>query len=192
LCRSGAESLDRRDFFSFLKKRRGLLEGVVISGGEPTIQPDLEEFVAAVKDLGYLVKLDTNGSSPQTLERLMKAELLDYVALDLKTDPSAYPPSLAPPALAANIPATMKILKSGAVPFEYRTTCAAPFVDRQTILAIAKAAAGSAPLFLQSYRPAVVLNPQFMRLHPHQPKHEDLLFFKELAEAYLPCFIRGV
>jgi pyruvate formate lyase activating enzyme len=76
---------------AFLEKRRGLLEGIVLSGGEPTLQPDLIDFATYLKDLGYAVKLDTNGSNPQVLKELLKRDLLDYVALDYKTPFTSYP-----------------------------------------------------------------------------------------------------
>ena len=77
--------------FSFLEKRRGLLDGVVVSGGEPTLQPDLEEFLRRVRPLGYRVKLDTNGRRPALVERLWREGLFDYVAVDVKALPADYP-----------------------------------------------------------------------------------------------------
>src|SRR3989339_39398 len=75
--------ISRKDFFKFLKSRKGLLDGVVICGGEPTINKDLPDFIKQIKKLGYLVKLDTNGSNPEILKKLIKQKLIDYVAMDV-------------------------------------------------------------------------------------------------------------
>ncbi len=82
--KSGIKQIRKKDFFDFLKKRKKILEGVCITGGEPTIWPDLPEFIKKIKSLDYAVKLDTNGSRPEVLEGLIKKELIDYVAMDIK------------------------------------------------------------------------------------------------------------
>jgi pyruvate formate lyase activating enzyme len=187
----GVETLDQAEVLAFLKKRRGVLDGVVVSGGEPTIHNDLPGFVARVKDLGYPVKLDTNGSNPGVLALMLDRGLLDYVALDLKADPGGYPEVMADPRLSANVPLSLKILQDGLVPAEFRTTCAAPFIDERSIKCIAEAAAGDKTLYLQQYRPESVLNPGFMGLHPDQPEEGDLEKFRRIAESHLPCRIRN-
>jgi pyruvate formate lyase activating enzyme len=190
LVRSKGQPLDRTYILGFLSKRRPLLDGVVISGGEPTIHGDLPDFLKEIKTLGYPIKLDTNGSRPQALRTLLEGRLIDYAALDLKADPLSYPSALAEAELSSNIMESISVLKNSLIAHEFRTTCAAPFVDARSISAIAKSAAGQASLYLQPYRGEVTLNPEFMAKHPRQPNPEDLLRFKELAEAHLPCFIR--
>ena len=85
-----SDCIDEDEFFSFLKKRQGILDGVCISGGEPTLQKDLPEFISKIKALGYYVKLDTNGSSPLLLKKLIEEKLIDYVAMDIKNSPAKY------------------------------------------------------------------------------------------------------
>ncbi len=83
--------LKPEELLSFLKKRRGILDGICISGGEPTLHADLPELIRSVKELGYLVKLDTNGTNPDMLSFLLDEGLLDYIAMDIKSSPTGYP-----------------------------------------------------------------------------------------------------
>ena len=85
-----SDSISEDEFFTFLKKRQGILDGVCISGGEPTLQKDLAEFIGKIKAMGYAVKLDTNGSKPEVLRNLIEENLLDYVAMDIKNSPAKY------------------------------------------------------------------------------------------------------
>ena len=86
-----AQEIDEEEIISFLKKRTGVLEGVVITGGEPLLHPGLEDFIVRVRELGYRVKLDTNGSRPEYLKSLVSKGLLDYVAMDIKNSLEKYP-----------------------------------------------------------------------------------------------------
>jgi len=189
LVRLFGQPLAEEEVLGFLRHRRPLLDGVVISGGEPTIQPDLVDFCKKLQGMGYAVKLDTNGSAPDLIADLIERKLINYLALDLKADPQGYPPDIAPVDPGPAIVETIKILKRTGLPHEYRTTAAAPFISRASLEAIARAAAGSAPLFIQAYRPGDVLNPEFMTAHP-QPSAADLAAFQALANAYLPTAIR--
>lgn len=114
------------ELLSFLKKRQGLLDGVCITGGEPTLQSDLDDLLRAIKDLGFEVKLDTNGSHPTLLKQLVADGLVDYVAMDVKNAPAAYPDTVgvAKPDLAA-VEESLTFLLSGTVPYELRTTVTA-------------------------------------------------------------------
>ena len=114
------------ELLAFLKKRQGLLDGVCVSGGEPTLQSDLTDLLRAIKDLGFAVKLDTNGSRPAVLKQLAADGLLDYVAMDVKNAPSAYGVTVgvAAPDLST-VEESLSFLLSRAVPYELRTTVAA-------------------------------------------------------------------
>ena len=114
------------ELLGFLKKRQGLLDGVCVSGGEPTLQPDLADLLRAIKDLGFAVKLDTNGSRPAVLKQLVADGLVDYVAMDVKNAPSAYGVTIGvvDPDLSA-VEDSLAFLLSRAVPYELRTTVAA-------------------------------------------------------------------
>lgn len=135
---------------TFLAKRADLLDGVVITGGEPCLQPDLENFCRKAKALGYKVKLDTNGSYPDVVRRLLEAELLDHVAVDVKAAPEEYAPLLTPDEDAdEKLAATFGLLAAHAVPHEARTTCVAPFVNEAAVAAVAWLVNPSVPWYFQ-------------------------------------------
>ena len=116
------ESYTEEEFFAFLKRRQGTLEGVVVSGGEPTLHDDLPRFLADIKALGYKTKLDTNGSRPEMLEKLLTQKLVDFVAMDLKAPFEKYSLITEVDTNAAVIRQSMKLLEESGVPYEYRTT----------------------------------------------------------------------
>jgi pyruvate formate lyase activating enzyme len=190
LVRLFGEPLAEEEALNFLRRRRRYLTGVVISGGEPTIQPDLDEFCKKLQGLGYLVKLDTNGSAPKLVSDLIERKLINYLALDLKAAPRAYPPEIAPEEPGEAIMETISILKRSALPHEYRVTAAAPFINRHSLESIALAAAGRAPLFLQACRLTTNLDPDFMSRH-QQPGPEELREWAALAAARLPVHLRA-
>ena len=122
------------EFLGFLKKRVGLLDGVCVSGGEPTLSPGLRDLLAAIKELGYAVKLDTNGSRPEVLKALVAGGLVDYVAMDIKNAPSRYAETCGVSRIdLAAIEESAAFLMSGAVDSEFRTTVVTPFHDESTI-----------------------------------------------------------
>ncbi|MDR2367549.1 MAG: anaerobic ribonucleoside-triphosphate reductase activating protein [Deltaproteobacteria bacterium] len=195
LISASGSTLAETEVMAFLEKRKNLLDAVVVSGGEPTLQPGLPGFLARVKAMGYLVKLDTNGSNPHVVKKLIASSLVDYVALDLKADLSDWPEALATKkrghqSPAKNVLAALRLLRDGGFPAEFRTTCVRPFVTPESILSLARLAAGEIPWYLQRYRPERVLNPRFMALHADQPGDDDLAAFQKLASPYLPCHIR--
>lgn len=184
------ELIDEDGVLAFLGTRAKYLDAVVISGGEPTLVPDLEDYLGRIKRLGFRVKLDTNGSRPEAVKSLAERRLLDYVAMDLKSHPAAYPGELAAPEESAAILETVGLLKTLGLPHEFRTTCVSPFVDERAIEAIAKAAAGDSILYLQELKPKRVFNPGFMARHPDQPGPEDLSRWRAVAGRWLPCRVR--
>jgi pyruvate formate lyase activating enzyme len=201
LVRNLVEPLAWTEIQAFLVKRRDILDGVVISGGEPTIHLDLPKYLSEIKSLGYHIKLDTNGSNPEVIETLFSADLIDYVALDLKTDPHSYPDYLLGAKASAKTPGqatflpenilrSISLLQKRPKAAEFRTTCVSPFINSEIIVSLAKLARGQVPWYLQGYRSTYVLNPVFMAQYPDQPSHTELLSFQKLAKAYLPCHIR--
>ena len=117
------EIMSEDELLSCLEKRRGRLEGVCISGGEPTLQNDLVELIRAIKDLGYLVKLDTNGTRPDVVKALAEENLIDYVAMDIKNSPARYPGTAGAPHMdLCKVEQTMTLLMGGLVDYEFRTT----------------------------------------------------------------------
>lgn len=117
------ERLSEENFFAFLEKRKGLTDGVCITGGEPLLQKDILPFIKRIKEMGFLVKLDTNGSYPAALKALVEEGLLDYVAMDIKNAPDAYLKTAGTAKdILPSIEESVAFLKTGRVPYEFRTT----------------------------------------------------------------------
>jgi len=147
-----SEELSEADFFAFLEKRTGLLDGVCISGGEPLLQSDIADFIRKIKDRGFKVKLDTNGSVPNVLRALLDEGLLDYVAMDIKNTPEDYAETCGiddPP--VDLIQESVRILLSCAVPFEFRTTVVDELHDEEKMSTVAQWISGAQNYFLQDY-----------------------------------------
>ena len=145
------QKIQSEDFFSFLNKRRGLLDGVCITGGEPTLNPDLPDFIRKIKEMGLLVKLDTNGTNPKMLESLISQNLVDYVAMDIKNGKSFYPKTTGVNLDFANIEESVALLKKGKVPFEFRTTLVAELHSEESIIEMGKLVENAPLLVLQKF-----------------------------------------
>jgi len=183
--------LEEGQVLDFLKSRQGLLEGVVITGGEPTLHKDLAGFCREVKDMGYPVKLDTNGSRPEALGRLLKESLVDYIAMDVKTDPSRYTPNFHPTDLAGNLKACVGAILSSGLPHEFRTTCLAPFVDNRTVARIARFIEGADLYVLQPFKNGRVLDPDFIKEKTSPCSEEDLAAYQTIAAPFVKrCMVR--
>lgn len=152
LVNATADTFDAAELLAFLRKRQGILDGVCISGGEPLIHRDLEKTLGAIKELGFLIKLDTNGSLPETLRRLVEAGLLDYVAMDVKNCPEAYGVTVGVPDLdLAPVRESVAYLMGEPVEFEFRTTVIRQFHNRENMETLAQWIAGTKRYFLQSF-----------------------------------------
>lgn len=139
------------EIFSFLKKRQGILEGVCITGGEPTLSPDLPELALSLKSLGYLVKLDTNGSRPDVLKSLVAQNLIDYVAMDIKSSPKRYP-FVCGYSSISSIEESVSFLLHSSIPYEFRTTVVKELHCEEDFQAISQWICGCRQYFLQSYK----------------------------------------
>ena len=140
------------EIFSFLTKRKGMLEGVVVTGGEPTLQRDLIPFLGRLKTLGYLVKLDTNGYRPDVLEKAMESGYVDYVAMDIKTSLDEYPVVAGIKNLdVSRIERSVELLKSGTVDYEFRTTVVEPLHHKENFEKIGELLKGCRRYYLQSF-----------------------------------------
>ena len=148
-----SDHIDEQEVFSFLKKREGILEGVCITGGEPCLQPDLETFIRKVRDIGFSVKLDTNGSFPEKLSSLLEKGLLDYVAMDIKTSKERYSEvcGVQNEKLLENVQKSVEILKSSSVPHEFRTTPARELQTKEDFEKIGRWLSGEKRYFIQQY-----------------------------------------
>ena len=147
------ESIPAEEALAFLKKRQGILDGVCMTGGEPLLQADLADFLARVKEMGYAVKLDTNGTNPVRLRELCEAGLVDYVAMDIKNSPSRYAETVGVKDFDLTpIFDSVGLLLAGGVDYEFRTTVVKEFHTEDDLLAIAKWIGGAKRYFLQGYK----------------------------------------
>lgn len=145
------------EFFVFLRSRLGKLDAVAITGGEPCLQKDLPEFIAKIKKLGFLVKLDTNGSHPQILVRLIRKKLLDYIAMDLKAPAEKYELVTGLKTDFARIKKSVKIIRQSGLPYEFRTTVAPLLLNKNDIAAMGKIIKGARQWYLQNFKSGVDL-----------------------------------
>lgn len=149
----GPENLlvDEDEVYSFLYKRNKFLDGVVVSGGEPSLQPDLEAFVRNIKRMGYQVKLDTNGTRPGVLKKLIARGLVDYVAMDVKAPMKKYPEICGCSVDRKSILDSISILMASKIDYEFRTTCC-PQLSEADIGEIGELISGAKKYVLQQYR----------------------------------------
>jgi len=179
------------ELFAELQKRSTFIDGVVISGGEPTIDPDLIPFMKRVRDLGLQIKIDTNGLRPDVLTTALEQNLLDFVALDLKTLPARYPELHTGAVDCDALLKTIQMLKQAPCELELRTTCVPGWVDAETIKEIGKLVKGSPTWALQQFQRQHALIEDLEETVPYTP--ENLEQFAEIARHYVAnVVVRGV
>lgn len=186
----GEQEIREEEIFAFLRRRKGVTEGVCITGGEPTLQPGLKEFIRRVKELGFLVKLDTNGYRPETLWELMEEGLPDYVAMDVKASRGNYAIAAGLAGLdMAAIEMSMGIIRSSGIPYEFRTTVVKGIHTEADIEDIGRWLSGCRAYYLQAYRDdGNVLQPGFETF-----SSEEMYSFAEIARKYIDnVSLRGI
>jgi len=187
----GNAFLDENSFLDFVRERQGFLDGVVISGGEPTLQNDLPAFVSRIKKAGYAVKVDTNGSHPHMIRDLIEKRLVDYIAMDIKTDPSLYPLFMKRGIDPDCIRSSIKLIMASGIPYEFRTTCVRPIVDAGAVETIARLIQGSFLYVLQNFSQARVLQPDFFENRKAGYDQEEMMQLKSIAETWVQkCIVR--
>ncbi|MFZ3047785.1 MAG: anaerobic ribonucleoside-triphosphate reductase activating protein [Desulfatirhabdiaceae bacterium] len=147
--------------FDFLSGRKGLIDGVVISGGEPTLQHELFDLCEAIHQQGFPIKLDTNGSRPAVLKELIERRLLDYIAMDIKTDPNRYAPLFHSKNHSDDIMASVEVIIGSGLSHEFRTTCIKSIMEETVLETISRLIDRADRYVLQNYHPNRVLNPAF-------------------------------
>ena len=178
--------ISEKEFFDFLRERQELLEGVVVCGGEPTINKDLAQFIQKIKNLGYAVKLDTNGSNPEILKNLIETKLIDYVAMDIKTSLSSnvYKNIMCEGVKIENIKESVEFLKFGKIDFEFRTTVVPGVHKKEDFIEIAKWIGGkNVKYYLQNFVAQKTIDPEFEKIEPYKEE-----FLKQIAKEISPHF----
>lgn len=146
------ETISDSEITSFLKKRKGILDGVVITGGEPTLQKDLISFISSIKELGYNVKLDTNGNHPQVIQDLLQLNLIDYIAMDIKNCKEKYSRTIGLSKFdITNIIHSVDIIKNSGIDYEFRTTVVEAFHNEEDFESIGKWLSGAKAYYLQNF-----------------------------------------
>ena len=184
------EPISEEDVLSFLTKRTGILDGVCITGGEPTLMADLPDFLRSVKSLGYSVKLDTNGTNPDMLAGLINEGLIDYVAMDIKSSYSEYGRVCGNPSIdLTSVTRSIALLKKNVVDYEFRTTFIDEYHTPEVVDDIAQMLSGSHRYYLQSFKDADYVSDHTL----HAPDKEKLLSYRQKLLDHIDIVeIRGI
>ena len=183
------QDITLEEVMAFLRKRKNVLEGVCITGGEPLLQVSAVEFITRVKELGYKVKLDTNGAFPNKLRQLIDAKLLDYVAMDVKNSRNLYGKTCGCYVPMEDIDASVELLKSGVVDYEFRTTVTGTFHSESSIEDTAKWLQGAKRWYLQQF----VDSGDLIDRKVVGVDAETLVRYQQIAQQYVPnTQLRGV
>lgn len=177
--------------YGFLESRRDFLDGVVISGGEPTLQKNLVKLCETIKGLGYSIKLDTNGSRPEDLKYLISRGLVDYIAMDIKTDPESYTSLIKKGCDTGDIISSIETVMDSAPDYEFRTTCVKGFIDEEKIEKISRLISDAKLYALQNFHRAEILHPEFFKDYSPEFSGNEMKAFKALAEKWVKeCIVR--
>ena len=183
--------IPEKEITDFLATRKGLLDGLAITGGEPTIHRDLPEFAKKVKDLGFLVMLETNGSNPNMIKELIDNKLVDYIAMDIKAPLEKYDEVAGVKVNKKDIQENVDIIRNSGIDYEFRTTVIPKHFKEEDALTIGKWLKGSKRYILQQFRPEKTLNDDYRKMESYPPEK-----MKELAEKMKPFFdsvkLRGI
>lgn len=178
------------DLFDFLRRRVGKLDGVVITGGEPLLQPDVGNLIAKIRSMGFHIKLDTNGTNPEALQKLIDMELIDYIAMDIKSSPKNYSKAVGVEVDLDKLLKSVIIIKTSGLPYEFRTTVVPGLVSKEDIKMIGEFIEGADKWFLQQFKnDAEMLNSDYNQVAKYRTK--DLEEMRETAKSYVKsCEIR--
>jgi pyruvate formate lyase activating enzyme len=175
--------ISEKELFNFLVEKKGLLDGVVLCGGEPTMSKDLAPLMKKIKKEGFSVKLDTNGSDPKTLEELIDKKLVDYVAMDIKGSKEKYGEYTGSKIDVKKIQKSIDVLRANKVDYEFRTTVVPGLHTKEELIGMAKWISGAKRYYLQGFLPQKTLDKKFENVKPY-----SLEFLLEVQKAISPFF----
>jgi pyruvate formate lyase activating enzyme len=178
------ECLSEEGVLSFLEKRKGKLDALTITGGEPTIQVDLLDFIKCVKNIGYLIKIDTNGSCPEVLERLISGRLVDYIAMDIKGPLHKYRTVTRSKIDEDKIRQSIEIIMKSGMPYEFRTTIPKKLLHEDDLLEMGKLLRNASCYILQQFIPTRTLDKQFLKYEAYS--QEEMEYFREKLKKDVP------
>ena len=177
------DTVPLEDVMGFLERRRGKLDAVVISGGEPTMQSDLAEFAHNIKEMGFLVKIDSNGTNPDVLKKIIDAKDVDFIAMDIKAPLLKYFAVTARPVDCAAIARSVRLIMSSGLQHEFRTTVVKGTLDIEDFEQIGAFIKGSMRFAVQKFSPAKTLNPNFARKFAYSD--DEMQQIKSILEKYV-------
>lgn len=189
---SSLERISEDDITAFLSRRKGLIDGVTITGGEPALQNDLQDFIIKIRDMGFLVKLDTNGLLPAVILRFARSGLIDYAAVDIKSSPEKYALAAGEKADFNKVRETVDILRSSGIEYEIRTTCVPGIVDLDDIRKIGEFIGRVKSYYLQQFvNRNPMLDPALGSVSPYPAEY--LRAMQRAGDAFADrCIIRGI
>ncbi len=182
--------IKEEDISAFLEKRKNVLQGICISGGEPTLDPGLKDFIIKVRDIGYPVKLDTNGYRPEVVEELLSEGLLDMIAMDIKTDRERYPVLTGIPGLdVKKLEESVKLIMESGIEYEFRCTVIRGFFDEKASHSVGQWLAGAERLFLQGYEESENVPDRTLKA----ASKEEMERYREILSGYIKeVKLRGI
>ncbi|MFH1877623.1 MAG: anaerobic ribonucleoside-triphosphate reductase activating protein [Candidatus Omnitrophota bacterium] len=178
----GSGGCSEEDVFSEISARKNTIEGVTVTGGEPTIQKGLPDFADKIKDMGFKFKLDTNGSNPAAIESMLKAELIDYIAVDIKTSFPKYNLVTGIKGIARSLEESIFLTMLSTARYEFRITCVPGLVEETDIELIGGTLKGAEKIVLQQFRPYRTYDRKFQSIEPYGK--ETLKNFQKIMENY--------
>ncbi len=184
-----ATEIPESEIFDFLLRRKNILEAITITGGEPTVHTDIIQFIQKIKELGFLVKLDTNGTNPEVIKEIQDKRLVDYIAMDIKAPLSNYSETVGRPVDIENIKRSIDLLLKGTIAYEFRTTVVKTLLSPDDITFIGESIRGAETYYLQKFIPTKTLNPAFLK----KTTYSDIEFeeMRSTMSAYVQnCYIR--
>ncbi len=180
---------DEEEILSFLKKRHGILDGVCITGGEPLLQKDIIEFCRKIRDIGLLIKLDTNGSRPSVLNKLANEGLIDYIAMDIKNSKALYAKTCGLSELPEGIVESISFIMTSGIPYEFRTTVVKELHTKESITELCQWIHGAENYYLQCFKDSGDLIADGYSAYTEDEMQELLL----IAKKYIPkAQLRGI
>jgi pyruvate formate lyase activating enzyme len=170
-------------FFNFLEQRKNVLDGVVITGGEPTLMQDLADFIIKIKSFGLKVKLDSNGNNPDALKNILDKKLIDYIAMDIKTSYKEYKNIAGSQADPDKIKKSISLIMWSDIPYEFRTTVLKELHPESVLKQIAEMIKGAEKFYLQKYRSGHILNKEYEKYSPYT--EDEMEKIKKIFEKYI-------
>jgi pyruvate formate lyase activating enzyme len=171
------------EFFKKIEKRRGFIDGIVITGGEPLINRDILNFIKKIKDMGFLVKLDTNGSFPELLNEILNTNTVDFIAMDIKSSPEKYSMAAGVKVDISKIEKSISLIMGKSPDYEFRTTMVPGITEEEDMIPMVKMIEGAKSYAIQQFRPMKVIDPRYLTIKPFS--HETLLKFVEIVKPFV-------